>query len=1267
MRQDRLPFWLPLAYLVFLVAGSLVPFDLQGLPAEPAWQAFVSQLAHAPAQPSLSDWVTNLLLYAPLALLTYAALPRRGWILGLLVWLGCVALSGLMEFAQVFSTQRTTLLHDIVANAVSAAAGLLLWPLTGRGLLVGYARWRERLAMPCWPAGETLRPWGLAALPFYGLALFWLAGWFDSPWLDGETAAARLNAEALLPLKRAYEANIAVAALSLTGAFLAYLPVGILTWALAGRAMAAGRLAGQAATWGMIAAAIFEGSRLFLAERQADTTNLLLAAAGAATGAVLACRLSGSTQDRRDAEPPPLKARREAPETELPPAPPSSWVRPQVRAGGALLALLGLGAVAAWWWYQPYARAWLAIGVLSYAALLTRYPHAWLVVLPAALPVLDLAPWSGRIFFDEFDALVLLTLAVGYALSGRPAAATWPTGMRWALIAWLGVVGISALVALWPYSALAEAAVDHYYSPYNFLRVAKGFLWATALTHLALIQRGSGVAVERLFTLGMVLGLAAGSLAVLWERAVFPGLFDFARDFRVAGLMSAMHTGGAYVEAHLLLTLPFLALWYAQKGGLVRGGLSITLLVAALYALAVTYARGAYAATLLLAIVLAMAWRRPSASPWRTTATALLGIVLVVTVLAPIVSGPFASARIARSLEDVGVRLDHWRQVLGMRTDDVWTKLFGMGPGRFPLTYYYLAPPENRPGAYAFAHEGERTVLRLTPGTPLYVLQRVATRHGERYRLSVELRGEDGSRLNVLLCERSFFDSFGCASATFEVTGQWLRREHVLTLNWPGGGGRPMWLALENAGAQGSLLVRSVALYDASGQDLVANGDFSGGAARWYFTVFDHLPWHIKNLWVDLLFSYGWLGLLVFHGLLAIGAWHTARCAWRAADRYCAASLAALAGFLGLGMVDSPFDAPRMSLLFMLVLTLGWARAVAGTRPTVAPALPPNPQTVRQDRLPRRKGRIDHGLIPLAGVWLTLTLGGYLLPHIPSLPYNLREVIYADSPLLSAGLLALAWLWLAALPVAFARAIDRHRSMRLALPALVLIHAFLTAVGLHLAVPSEGVHDLVGSPVLAWPGDVEVIARLTALLSAASVILLGGALLSRVLVVHRFDAGLLAWVVVAPPVLAIAHWVVVQQAATDNLTELMAGGGSWAASTAIALGGLSMALAGSLLGRYFAGRGLHGPATLGIVIAAVAIAYGFLWLGLAQAVDKYGQRFSALQFLLSTDRQHLAEGVELYLRYSLASLMGVLSLAITQWPLFRILASRPQASTNRAK
>ncbi|MFN3595563.1 MAG: hypothetical protein ACK4TK_12935, partial [Thiobacillaceae bacterium] len=110
------------------------------------------------------------------------------------------------------------------------------------------------------------------------MALFWLAGWFDSPWLDGETAAARLNEEALLPLKRAYEANIAVAALSLTGAFLAYLPVGILTWALAGRAMAAGRLAGQAATWGVIAAAIVEGGRLFLAERQADTTNLLLAA-----------------------------------------------------------------------------------------------------------------------------------------------------------------------------------------------------------------------------------------------------------------------------------------------------------------------------------------------------------------------------------------------------------------------------------------------------------------------------------------------------------------------------------------------------------------------------------------------------------------------------------------------------------------------------------------------------------------------------------------------------------------------------------------------------------------------------------------------------------------------------------------------------------------------------------------------------------------------------------------------------------------------------
>lgn len=48
------------------------------------------------------------------------------------------------------------------------------------------------------------------------------------------------------------------------------------------------------------------------------------------------------------------------------------------------------------------------------------FADAWLLVVPALLPLLYLAPWSGRVFFDEFDLLLLCSLA----------AALWHGGAR---------------------------------------------------------------------------------------------------------------------------------------------------------------------------------------------------------------------------------------------------------------------------------------------------------------------------------------------------------------------------------------------------------------------------------------------------------------------------------------------------------------------------------------------------------------------------------------------------------------------------------------------------------------------------------------------------------------------------------------------------------------------------------------------------------------------------------------------------------------------
>ncbi|HET9642222.1 MAG TPA: hypothetical protein VFP68_02435, partial [Burkholderiaceae bacterium] len=65
-------------------------------------------------------------------------------------------------------------------------------------------------------------------------------------------------------------------------------------------------------------------------------------------------------------------------------------------AGGLALAL-----------HHPLSPVVAAALFLVVAAMAFKHPRAWLVALPALLPLIDLAPWSGWFVFEEVDLLVL--------------------------------------------------------------------------------------------------------------------------------------------------------------------------------------------------------------------------------------------------------------------------------------------------------------------------------------------------------------------------------------------------------------------------------------------------------------------------------------------------------------------------------------------------------------------------------------------------------------------------------------------------------------------------------------------------------------------------------------------------------------------------------------------------------------------------------------------------------------------------------------------
>jgi hypothetical protein len=206
------------------------------------------------------------------------------------------------------------------------------------------------------------------------------------------------------------------------------------------------------------------------------------------------------------------------------------------------------------------------------------------------------------------------------------------------------------------------------------------------------------------------------------------------------------------------------------------------------------------------------------------------------------------------------------------------------------------------------------------------------------YKLSLDVRSSDPeAKVAVTLCEKSIQYSFRCKAATFQrgfaATG-WEHREVELNFERVGSGPwllpRPIALSIANARRGSVIDVDNLRLLDESGRDLAANGDFSAGGSRWFFSADDHLPWHIFNLWVQILFEQGWAGVVALTVAVLIPLRRLAIGMWRG-DLFSVTLLAALGGFLLIGLTESLFDGPRVTTLFFILVFVGWVR------PSVAP------------------------------------------------------------------------------------------------------------------------------------------------------------------------------------------------------------------------------------------------------------------------------------------------------------------------------------------
>jgi O-antigen ligase len=611
----------------------------------------------------------------------------------------------------------------------------------------------------------------------------------------------------------------------------------------------------------------------------------------------------------------------------------SVLIMPVDRLGPKFGALICVGILLGSVWTYPLGGIWLAIGLLVYLAFLIRWPHCWVSVLPAALPVLDLTPWTGRFFFDELDCLLAATVAVNCWRSSRT---KWVVVRSRAVLILLALLGSSYLasiaIGVYPLPSPGLNSFNNYFSPYNALRAGKGAIWALLLlpSLIAEFKRDAAEKTEltqRRLAWGMTCGVLAASIGVLWERAAFPGWLNYYSGYRVVGLFSEMHTGGAYIEAYFTAALPFAAWWALGANTHLKRVAGAIILIAGAYALAVSYARGGYLAfvTSMSVLVLGLIFQKRAQLKSARVLHGLLLLSLLAAIAQPVMQGTAMQRRYAASQRDWHTRERHWSDALQMMNGSINTKLFGMGLGSYPRTYDLASSENVRSSRYELAREGNNTYLLLTASAPLYIEQIIHLRENTHYRLSFVARNQVGnSELLLPICEKWMLYSANCIWQSAKINSE---KWQTFTFDFYSGvfpsrpwyARRPFKFSMFNNAESTVLAIDNISITAEDGAELLSNGNFNAGMDRWFFTSDNHLPWHLENLWLQIYFEQGAFGLLSFFALAIIAAGALIK-QFRANDHYAVVLASSLAAFLTLAMFDSLFDFPRMSLLFYLLI-----------------------------------------------------------------------------------------------------------------------------------------------------------------------------------------------------------------------------------------------------------------------------------------------------------------------------------------------------------
>jgi hypothetical protein len=311
-----------------------------------------------------------------------------------------------------------------------------------------------------------------------------------------------------------------------------------------------------------------------------------------------------------------------------------------------------------------------------------------------------------------------------------------------------------------------------------------------------------------------------------------------------------------------------------------------------------------------------------------------IAAIVIAAVIAVALGGTRIQMRMDTTSRDLDTRFTHWQSVLDSSAWSLKDILLGNGLGSFPINYVTSEPDlVRRIGSFTVVTDGFQNTLLLGPGEDLAFGQRLAMKPNTDYTIDLLLKSDSVPKrttLHLSLCERNLiiFERWAVNCETKRVQVEPSSEYRILSTEINSGSigsnigikRLPTVMLLRYKKGTAPLSIQSIKLVDKNGDSEIMNDNFAQGTDHWFFYHdFEHLPWHIKNIYLSIYYQLGVLGSFLFVLLLIFAAKNlfTIENETRPLN---AAITGIILGYLAFGVFGDPLDSARVSSLFFMLL-----------------------------------------------------------------------------------------------------------------------------------------------------------------------------------------------------------------------------------------------------------------------------------------------------------------------------------------------------------